>query len=154
MSSGPMLIAMARVLVVEDEEDIAFPLVRTLEREGYDVGWLDSGTKALEEMRSAYADVVILDLGLPDIDGLEVCQRARKDGFTGAIIIVTARAGELDRVVGLDYGADDYLAKPFGVAELQARVRALLRRPTAKAAEPGEGRTELVIDQDARRVFF
>jgi DNA-binding response OmpR family regulator len=148
-----MLDDMARVLIVEDEEDIAFPLVRTLEREGYDVDWIDSGTKALEHMRSTYADVVILDLGLPDIDGLEVCQRARKDGFTGAIMIVTARAGELDRVVGLDYGADDYLAKPFGVAELQARVRALLRR-TAAPADDAERRTELVIDQDARRVFF
>ena len=150
-----MLVAMARVLIVEDEEDIAFPLVRTLEREGYDVQWLQSGTAALEQMRSAFADVVILDLGLPDIDGLEVCQRARKDGFTGAIMIVTARAGELDRVVGLDYGADDYLAKPFGVAELQARVRALLRRTgQGPGASGGSGRTEIVIDQDARRVFY
>ena len=71
---------------------------------------------------------MILDLGLPDVDGLEVCRRARDAGYAGAIMIVTARAGELDRVVGLDYGADDYLAKPFGLAELQARVRALLRR--------------------------
>ncbi len=149
-----MLDAMARVLIVEDEEDIALPLVRTLEREGYDVDWIDSGTRALEQMRSTYADVVILDLGLPDIDGLEVCQRARKEGFTGAIMIVTARTGELDRVVGLDFGADDYLAKPFGVAELQARVRALLRRTAPPAADRGARRTELVIDQDARRVFF
>lgn len=151
-----MLVAMARVLIVEDEEDIASPLVRTLEREGYDVQWIQSGTEALEQMRSTFADVVILDLGLPDIDGLEVCQRARKDGFTGAIMIVTARAGELDRVVGLDYGADDYLAKPFGVAELQARVRALLRRTGQGqgGGPPGPGRTEIVIDQDARRVFY
>jgi len=151
-----MLVDMARVLIVEDEEDIAFPLVRTLEREGYDVQWLVSGTEALESMRTTFADVVILDLGLPDIDGLEVCQRARKDGFTGAIMIVTARAGELDRVVGLDYGADDYLSKPFGLAELQARVRALLRRtgqPQGDSAD-ATGRTEIVIDQDARRVFY
>ncbi len=152
-----MLDAMARVLIVEDEEDIAYPLVRTLEREGYDVQWLESGTAALEQMRTTFADVVILDLGLPDIDGLEVCQRARKDGFTGAIMIVTARAGELDRVVGLDYGADDYLAKPFGLAELQARVRALLRRTGQQApgvASDGSGRTEIVVDQDARRAFY
>src|SRR4051795_4853509 len=122
-----------RVLVVEDEEDIAFPLVRTLEREGYDVAWDDSGQKALDTMTSA-PEVVILDLGLPDIDGLEVCRRAREEGFEGAIMIVTARAGELDRVVGLDYGADDYLAKPFGLAELQARVRALLRRTAVNPA--------------------
>ncbi|QBR93739.1 response regulator transcription factor [Nocardioides euryhalodurans] len=150
-----MLDRMARVLIVEDEEDIAFPLVRTLEREGYDVEWIDSGTKALEQMRSTFADVVILDLGLPDIDGLEVCQRARKEGFTGAIMIVTARAGELDRVVGLDYGADDYLAKPFGLAELQARVRALLRRTGQAGGEDGgSGRTEIAVDHDARRAFY
>ncbi|HYH35859.1 MAG TPA: response regulator transcription factor, partial [Nocardioides sp.] len=145
---------MARVLIVEDEEDIAFPLVRTLQREGYEVVWIDSGAKALEHMRSTYADVVILDLGLPDMDGLEVCQRARKDGFTGAIMIVTARAGELDRVVGLDYGADDYMAKPFGLAELQARVRALLRRTTSGASSSDNGTDGgLRIDVAARRVF-
>jgi DNA-binding response OmpR family regulator len=147
-----MLTPMAqRVLVVEDEEDIAFPLVRTLEREGYDVSWVDSGQQALDTL-STSPDVVILDLGLPDIDGLEVCRRAREAGFEGAIMIVTARAGELDRVVGLDYGADDYLAKPFGLAELQARVRALLRRTSSatieKPADDG-----LRIDVDARRVY-
>lgn len=137
---------------MEDEEDIAFPLVRTLEREGYDVAWVDSGQKALDSLSTA-PEVVILDLGLPDIDGLEVCRRAREAGFEGAIMIVTARAGELDRVVGLDYGADDYLAKPFGLAELQARVRALLRR-TSAAAGTADGPTDgLRIDVDARRVY-
>jgi DNA-binding response OmpR family regulator len=142
-----------RVLVVEDEEDIAFPLVRTLEREGYDVSWVDSGQKALDNLSSA-PEVVILDLGLPDVDGLEVCRRARAAGFEGAIMIVTARAGELDRVVGLDYGADDYLAKPFGLAELQARVRALLRRTTGAAAAGEDTHSDgLRIDVDARRVY-
>src|SRR4051812_19087668 len=114
-----------RVLIVEDEEDIAFPLVRTLEREGYDVAWVDSGQKALDDVSRHHADVLILDLGLPDMDGLEVCRKIRDNGFSGAILIVTAGAGELDRVVGLDYGAGDYMSKPFGLAELQARVRAL-----------------------------
>ena len=143
-----------RVVIVEDEEDIAFPLVRTLEREGYDVQWLDSGQKALDDLQVTRADVVILDLGLPDMDGLEVCRKARDNGFSGAIMIVTARAGELDRVVGLDYGADDYMSKPFGLAELQARVRALLRR-TAAAAAGADGQNEggLRIDVEARRVF-
>jgi DNA-binding response OmpR family regulator len=143
-----------RVLVVEDEEDIAFPLVRTLEREGYDVDWVDSGQKALDDVAARHADVVILDLGLPDMDGLEVCRKARDNGYEGAIMIVTARAGELDRVVGLDYGADDYMAKPFGLAELQARVRALLRR-TNNASSAAEGANEggLRIDVAARRVF-
>jgi DNA-binding response OmpR family regulator len=149
-----MLDDMARVLIVEDEEDIAYPLVRTLERDGYDVQWLTSGAEALESMRATFADVVILDLGLPDIDGLEVCQRARKDGFTGAIMILTARAGELDRVVGLDVGADDYLSKPFGLAELQARVRALLRRTSsASSADDAIPPGGLRIDVAARRVF-
>lgn len=152
--AGPMLAPMAhRVLVVEDEEDIAFPLVRTLEREGYDVSWVDSGQKALDTLATS-PEVVILDLGLPDIDGLEVCRRAREAGFDGAIMIVTARAGELDRVVGLDYGADDYLAKPFGLAELQARVRALLRRTSSSTAAADDVKPDgLRIDVDARRVY-
>ena len=142
-----------RVLVVEDEEDIAFPLVRTLEREGYDVSWVDSGQTALDSLATT-PEVVILDLGLPDLDGLEVCRRAREAGFEGAIMIVTARAGELDRVVGLDYGADDYLAKPFGLAELQARVRALLRRTSSASAAAEEATPDgLRIDVDARRVY-
>ncbi|MCD4524528.1 response regulator transcription factor [Nocardioides sp. cx-173] len=141
-----------RVLVVEDEEDIAIPLVRTLEREGYDVLWVDSGQKALDELHSRPADVVILDLGLPDMDGLEVCRAARDGGYTGAIMIVTARAGELDRVVGLDYGADDYLAKPFGLAELQARVRALIRRTAGATGDPAD-EGGLRIDVAARRVY-
>lgn len=149
-----MLGPMAQVLVVEDEEDIAFPLVRTLEREGYEVKWIDTGREALEHLRSESPDIMILDLGLPDMDGLDVCRAARDAGFDGGILIVTARAGELDRVVGLDFGADDYLSKPFGLAELQARVRALLRR--SQGARAGSTITEtatgLRIDVDARRV--
>ena len=146
-----------QVLVVEDEEDIAFPLVRTLEREGYVVTWVDSGRRAIDHLDGGTADVVILDLGLPDMDGLDVCRAIRDGGFEGGIMIVTARAGELDRVVGLDFGADDYLAKPFGLAELQARVRALLRRsaprsgPAAADAAPA---TSLRIDTAARRVLL
>jgi len=151
-----MLAGMAQVLVVEDEEDIAFPLVRTLEREGYDVTWIESGRKALEHLLLSSPDIMILDLGLPDMDGLDVCRAARDSGFDGGIMIVTARAGELDRVVGLDFGADDYLSKPFGLAELQARVRALLRRSQAGRSDGGSTATEttngLRIDVDARRV--
>lgn len=142
-----------RVLVVEDEEDIAIPLVRTLEREGYDVLWVDSGQRALDELQARSAEVVILDLGLPDMDGLEVCRKARDGGYEGAIMIVTARAGELDRVVGLDYGADDYLSKPFGLAELQARVRALIRRTSGANGHGDEDDGALRIDVAARRVY-
>ena len=150
-----MLGPMAQVLVVEDEEDIAFPLVRTLEREGYDVTWIETGRKALAHLRLETPDIMILDLGLPDMDGLDVCRAARDGGFDGGIMIVTARAGELDRVVGLDFGADDYLSKPFGLAELQARVRALLRRSQANqsgGSTTTETATGLRIDTDARRV--
>ena len=143
-----------RVLVVEDEEDIAFPLVRTLEREGYDVAWVDTGQRALDDVTVTPTELVILDLGLPDIDGLEVCKRAREAGFTGGIMIVTARAGELDRVVGLDTGADDYLSKPFGLAELQARVRALLRRLDVPSRDEIQGDPDgLHVDLAARRVY-
>jgi DNA-binding response OmpR family regulator len=156
IQASPMLDPMTRVLVVEDEEDIAFPLVRTLEREGYEVVRVESGETALDFVAANPTEVMILDLGLPDMDGLEVCQKARAGGYAGAILIVTARAGELDRVVGLDYGADDYLSKPFGLAELQARVRALLRRTAAPATagsdEPSPD--ELHVDQAARRVFW
>jgi len=142
------------LLVVEDEEDIAFPLVRTLEHEGYEVSWVDSGTAALELLggRNADApDMVLLDLGLGDIDGLDVCRGARAAGYDGGILILTARAGELDRVVGLDCGADDYLAKPFGLAELQARIRALLRRTVGRVSSVAE--SGLRIDVAAHRVY-
>jgi len=146
------------VLVVEDDQDIANLLVRTLEREGYLVTWAANGTDALARIASVSPHVVILDVGLPDIDGFQVCQQARDSGFEGGIIIVTARGGELDRVVGLDYGADDYLAKPFGVAELHARVRALLRRAAPRpvddeAAEAPGPAADLSVDVAARRAF-
>ena len=141
------------MLVVEDERDIAFPLVRTLEREGYDVAWVGTGREVLDVVARDPSDVVILDLSLPDMDGLDVCRSLRDTGYDGAIMIVTARTGELDRVVGLDSGADDYLTKPFGLAELQARVRALLRRTRV---HDHAGRTDgsaLRLDADARRVY-
>jgi len=120
--------------MVEDEEDMAVPLVHSLEREGYIVTWVECGRDALEYLGRHPAELVVLDLGLPDIDGLEVCRRARSGGYDGALIIVTGRSAELDRVVGLDHGADDYLVKPFALGELTARVRALLRRDTGGSA--------------------
>ena len=139
------------VLLVEDETDIVSPLVRTLEREGYAVDQATTGKDAIAAATEHDHDIVILDLGLPDMDGLEVCHRLREAGFQGALLILTARSRELDRVVGLDAGADDYLAKPFGLAELLARLRALLRRTTVRAAAtPGD--RWLHVDVDAHRV--
>ena len=152
-----MLDAMVHdVLVVEDEEDIALPLMRTLEREGYDVSRVSSGAEAVSFVIDNGPAVVILDLGLPDMDGIDACRQMRAGGFVGGIIMVTARAGELDRVVGLDVGADDYLAKPFGLAELLARVRALLRRSALVAEEDSTVTTAsgLTIDAASRRVHL
>ena len=127
------------MLVVEDERDIAFPLVRTLEREGYDVAWVGNGREVLDVVAGG-------PVGRRDPRPLaarhgrarRLPRAARQPGYDGAIMIVTARTGELDRVVGLDSGADDYLTKPFGLAELQARVRALLRR--TRLSQVGENR--------------
>jgi DNA-binding response OmpR family regulator len=146
---------MATVLIVEDDEGIAMPLVRTLGREGYEVERVSEGSTAVAKALAGSVDLMILDLGLPDIDGLEVCRQVRAGGYDGGVLILTARGGELDRVVGLDVGADDYMSKPFGLAELLARTRALLRRAAAQqvadesAAEDGG----LRIDKHARRVF-
>jgi DNA-binding response OmpR family regulator len=140
-----------RVLLVEDETEIASPLVHTLEREGYAVDQATNGRDAIAAAVRDQPDVVILDLGLPDMDGLEVCRALREAKYTGALLIVTGRTRELDRVVGLDAGADDYLAKPFGLAELLARLRALLRRTTVRGGER-EGEHRLVVDVEAHRV--
>ncbi len=158
---------MTTVVVVEDDDKIAAPLVRTLEREGHDVERFAEGGPALERIAAGGVDLLLLDLGLPDMDGLDVCLGARQGGYTGGVIILTARDGELDRVVGLDQGADDYLAKPFGLAELLARTRALLRRtsapspgrPDESSADqrgttlPARGELGLHVDVEARRVW-
>jgi DNA-binding response OmpR family regulator len=141
-----------RVLVVEDEADIASPLVRTLEREGYAVDQVVTGREAIETAIREQPDAVILDLGLPDMDGVDVCRGLRQAGYDGAVLIVTARSRELDRVVGLDAGADDYLAKPFGLAELLARLRALLRRTTGRSSARSGSDRHLKVDVDAHRV--
>jgi len=112
------------VLVVEDDPGIATQLVRGLERAGYTADCVALGAEAL---RRPSFDVVLLDLGLPDIDGVDVCRQLRQSSGA-AIIVVTARGEEADRVLALDEGADDYLVKPFGLAELLARIRAVLRR--------------------------
>jgi DNA-binding response OmpR family regulator len=122
---------LGRVLVVEDDPGIATPLVRGLTRAGYVAGSVTTGQAALDW---PVPDVVLLDLGLPDIDGIEVCRRLRQ-ACDAAIIVVTARGEERDRVLALDEGADDYLVKPFGLNELLARIRAVLRRSRQPASQ-------------------
>lgn len=117
---------MARIVLVEDDPTISEPLTRALGREGYEVEWHGTGQGGVGA--AASADLVILDLGLPDMDGVDVARRVRDQGLTVPILMLTARADEVDLVVGLDAGADDYVTKPFRLAELLARVRALLRR--------------------------
>jgi DNA-binding response OmpR family regulator len=116
------------VLLAEDDEAIAAPLSRALGREGYTVTVEPTGPGTLELALSGSFDLLVLDLGLPGMDGLEVCRQLRAGGSDLAVLMLTARTDEVDFVVGLDAGADDYVGKPFRLAELMARVRALMRR--------------------------
>jgi DNA-binding response OmpR family regulator len=129
-----------RVLVVEDDDGIAEPLVEGLRREGFDATRVATGAAALA---NEDAELILLDLGLPDIDGYAVCRQLRMRSSV-PIIAVTARGAEVDRVVGLELGADDYLVKPFGFRELVARMRAVTRRTTA--AGGGDDPAEAVLD--------
>ena len=119
---------MTRILLVEDDLEIAAPLARSLQGAGYSVALVSDGITALEKAKTTGPDLIVLDLGLPNMDGLEVCRNLRAQKFDMPILILTARATELDLVVGLDAGADDYIMKPFKSAELLARIRALMRR--------------------------
>src|SRR5881275_3459438 len=124
-----------RVLIVEDDEEIAQALQRSLRLEGYEVRLAPDGERALADARSYVPDLVLLDLGLPKLDGVEVCRRLRADGDV-PILMLTARDALDSRVEGLDSGADDYLVKPFERQELLARLRALLRRRPPRGSAP------------------
>ena len=136
------------VLIVEDEPDIRKLITLHLEREGFRCRAAATGTEALRELASAMPDLVVLDLMLPELDGLEVCRRIRSDPNSAAvpIIMLTAKADEIDRVVGLEMGADDYIAKPFSPKELVARVRAVLRRTRQREAPRVLAAGQLALD--------
>ncbi|MDR2382156.1 MAG: response regulator transcription factor [Bifidobacteriaceae bacterium] len=143
---------MARIQLAEDDTAIADPLARALTREGYDVTVFGTGQQVLDA--PTVPDLVILDLGLPDMDGLDVARALRARGPLPPILILTARADEVDLVVGLDAGADDYVTKPFRLAELLARVRALLRRSGGDGVFGDELRAQDVrLDVAAHRTF-
>jgi two-component system, OmpR family, response regulator MprA len=139
----------AHVLVVDDDEPIASALRRALEYEGFRVSVARDGNAALEQTRRDAPDLVVLDLMLPGIDGVTVCQRLRAERIQTLVLMLTARDATADRVRGLDAGADDYLAKPFAYEELLARVRALLRRRTMPEVL---GFADLILDPAAHEV--
>jgi DNA-binding response OmpR family regulator len=138
------VVGVTMVLLVEDDLAIAHPLTRALQREGYRVHPVRTGGAAVAAFTELGSDItlVILDLGLPDLDGLEVCRRIRSAGRDVPVLMLTARTDEADFVVGLDAGADDYVAKPFRIAELLARVRALQRRRIPALMDIGGVRVE------------
>jgi len=144
------------VLVVEDDPAVRASLQRSLAFEGYDVVVATDGVAGLEAISTHRPDAVLLDLGLPRLDGLEVCRRLRAGGDVTPVLMLTAREGTRDRVSGLDAGADDYLPKPFALEELLARLRALLRRAGAAAAGPATAEVfeveDLRLDTSAREV--
>ncbi|HEV8526810.1 MAG TPA: response regulator transcription factor [Actinomycetes bacterium] len=143
---------MRRLLVVEDDPTIAEPLARALRRDGYDVDVRADGASALARANRGDVDMVLLDLGLPDVDGMDVCRRLRAESPGLPILMLTARADELDTVIGLDAGADDYVTKPFRLAELLARVRAVMRRGQVESAVH-EVRG-ITVDSDARKAWL
>ena len=142
---------MTTVLLVEDDPAISEPLARAFGREGYEVRAHGTGKGALEEVSGA--DIIVLDLGLPDIDGLDVARQVRAQGLTTPILMLTARSEDTDLVVGLDAGADDYVAEPFRLAELLARVRAQVRRASGEAIEDELAAGEIRVDVAAHRAF-
>ena len=142
-------VAVPTVLLAEDDAAISEPLSRALQREGYEVVVRRDGPSTLECALSGSVALVLLDLGLPGMDGLEVCRQIRSARSTVPVLVLTARTDEVDFVVGLDAGADDYVGKPFRLAELLARVRALLRRRSVDVLETNGVRMEI----SSRRVW-
>lgn len=147
---------MARILLVEDNENLAFGLQRSLEVEGFQVDAVTEGEKALKRVGESTPDLLVLDLMLPGMDGFDVLERLRKEGHEVPVLVLSARGEEMDKLLGFRLGADDYVTKPFGVSEVVARIRAILRRAGAVDGE-GEGRAlerfgDVEVDPYARIV--
>lgn len=157
-----MTAPVAHVLVVEDEAAIAETVLYALRSEGYAASHCLLGGEALQRLQAGDIDVVVLDVGLPDLGGFEVCRRLRAQPGPSAqlpVIFLTARNDEVDRVLGLELGADDYMTKPFSPRELVARVRARLRRAASVVAAPGadagwQEHGAFAIDREGRRIRF
>lgn len=141
---------MHKILVIEDQEDLANGLVVNLEREGYQVTKALRGDTGIQLAMSHGPDLVLLDVMLPGMNGLDVCRELRTRGFENPIIMLTAKGEEIDRVVGLEIGADDYVTKPFGLRELLARIRVRLRRQTSSRRLPARyvfGKVDIDFEQ-------
>jgi DNA-binding response OmpR family regulator len=143
------------IMIVEDEPAVARGVQVALENEGYSTAIVPTGEEAVARFADIAPDLILLDVRLPGIDGFEVCRRLRRE-TRAPVLFLTARADEVDKVVGLEIGADDYLVKPFSVRELVSRIKALLRRAYGELADTQTGRTlrrgDLVIDMERRRV--
>jgi DNA-binding response OmpR family regulator len=139
---------MPQILVVEDDPEMVRGLKDNLEFEHYEVDVARDGEAGLKKISGGSYDLIILDIMLPKLSGLDVCRRAREQGITTPIIMLTARSEEIDKVLGLELGADDYVTKPFGVRELLARVKAILRRSESPAATPAERMNLGTLDID------
>ncbi len=142
-----------RILIVEDEPSIADNIQYALETDGFDAICFSEGIKALEYLDKEGVDLIVLDVGLPDINGFELCKDIRKKTNT-PIIFLTARADEVDRIVGLEIGADDYVTKPFSPRELTARIKAVLRRTGTVRENPPENSSVFIVDESRRRITY
>lgn len=140
------------ILIVEDDETLQQTLVYNLEREGYTVTAAADGQAGLEQARAQSPDLVILDIMLPELDGLSVCRILRRE-MDAPIIMLTARSSEVDKIIGLDSGADDYITKPFSLGEFLARVRAALRRQPGQAAPDRLQAGDLLLDLIGRKAY-
>jgi sigma-B regulation protein RsbU (phosphoserine phosphatase) len=145
---------MIKILVVEDEPGIAFGIENDLLAEGYDVTVACDGNEAVRRARAETFDLILLDVMLPHKDGLEVCRELRNGGLTTPIVMLTAKTGEFDKVMGLDLGADDYVTKPFSVRELRARIRTALRHQPSGASMSPDLQWQLSVASDVQRRLF
>lgn len=150
---------MARVLVVDDEKLIVKGIRFSLEQDGMEVDCAYDGKEAIEKAREKEYDVVLLDVMLPEYDGFEVCQAIREFSEM-PIIMLTAKGGDMDKILGLEYGADDYITKPFNILEVKARIKAIMRRNARKSGKNGRQENKMVVcgdlklDREGRRVFI
>lgn len=150
---------MAKVLVVDDEKLIVKGIRFSLEQDGMEVDCAYDGNEAIEKAKQTEYDVVLLDVMLPEYDGFEVCQAIREFSEM-PIIMLTAKGGDMDKILGLEYGADDYITKPFNILEVKARIKAIIRRNSRKSGRNGRAESSTVVcgdlklDREGRRVFI